>query len=806
MCVQDNIFDGWTDSQIINIDFRQNSLPSYDGETEKGWSYEFLGNGIATINYLRFNVSFEPNKSNYSIPDQEAIINHPLGYLPAPQKEDAIFLGWYTENNGEGDRINDLTIFYVANDITLYADWSYYIYFDSNGGSNIDSLNQRAGKEINLPTSQKGTAIGRWKDVDSGKIYEFGEKLTMPDHGIRLRAEWLYYLNYDSNGGTCTVKNVQEYESSVIYLPTAIRGGYKGYWINTYTNVKYDFNSRYIVSDNVNFRAVWIEKTFSELKNADGEYEIYTVNQIEHLKTYGDKGYTFVIMNDIEIPQKWEGITLFKGTLRGNDHTITYHNNAVPYGATYGFINTNEGSIINIRFKPTINVLGKNSSNDKTIYSGVGGAVGDNIGSLFRVYIEKTVENPYMTITGEHSVDLYAHDAFSINLAGVAGFNHGNIDMCWNYASIGGGACMAGIVGLNFESAQIKRGSNHGNIFFNHSTYASVCIAGVVGTVRDKGCLDNCTNWADITWAARLNQANNSQPAIARLAAQVCVSAIDQSNGAYGRVVVPFDIEKQLYTMQLEFVKDEKYAKVFEVPGSSSGGEGSCIAQGTMITLADGSQKAVENLTGDEMLLVWNLYTGQFDSARILFIDSDPLTTYKVINLTFSDGTNLKVISEHGLWDYELNRYVYLDETAAQYIGHWFNKQSVNDLGCMVADRVKLIGVTIHEEQTRAYSPVTFGHLCYYVNGLLSMPGGIEGLFNIFEVDSETMQYNELAMESDIAEYGLYSYEEFSAIVPVTEEMFDAVSGRYLKIAIGKGLITIEDIETLVARYSIFFD
>lgn len=48
-----------------------------------------------------------------------------------------------------------------------------------------------------------------------------------------------------------------------------------------------------------------------------------------------------------------------------------------------------------------------------------------------------------------------------------------------------------------------------------------------------------------------------------------------------------------------------------------------CLAEGALITLADGSQVPVEKLTGNEQLLVWNLKTGTFDSAPILFIDHD---------------------------------------------------------------------------------------------------------------------------------------------------------------------------------------
>lgn len=229
-----------------------------------------------------------------------------------------------------------------------------------------------------------------------------------------------------------------------------------------------------------------------------------------------------------------------------------------------------------------------------------------------------------------------------------------------------------------------------------------------------------------------------------------------------------------------------------------------CIAMGTMITLADGSQKAVEELTGEEMLLVWNLQTGTFDTAPILFIDSDPSATYQIINLSFSDGTTVKVIYEHGFWDITLNQYVYLDKEASQYIGHWFNKQTTTAEGILTSASVQLIGVTITQEVTTAYSPVTYSHLCYYVNGMLSMPGGIEGLFNIFEVDAETMKYDEVQMQADIAQYGLFTYEEFAEQFPITEEAFEAFNGKYLKVAIGKGLIDEEDLQTLIERYAEF--
>ncbi len=221
-----------------------------------------------------------------------------------------------------------------------------------------------------------------------------------------------------------------------------------------------------------------------------------------------------------------------------------------------------------------------------------------------------------------------------------------------------------------------------------------------------------------------------------------------------------------------------------------------CVAAGTLITLSDGRQVPIETLTGNETLLVWNMMTGQLDSSKILFIDKDPQQIYKVINLSFSDGTDVKVISEHAFWDYNLSQYVYLREDASQYIGHWFNSQG---------GKVQLVSVEVREELTTVYSPITSKHFCYYVNGMLSMPGGITGLINIFEVDSNTMTINRESMSRDIEKYGLFTYAEFAELLPVSEEIFNAFNGQYLKVAIGKGLIDFDSLCRLVQQYSKFF-
>ena len=261
------------------------------------------------------------------------------------------------------------------------------------------------------------------------------------------------------------------------------------------------------------------------------------------------------------------------------------------------------------------------------------------------------------------------------------------------------------------------------------------------------------------------------------------------------------------HTFNISYNKDDQYSysdlsgsgKLTKLENSSSGG-GNCVTPDTLVTLADGTQVRVDSLTGDELLLVWNMAEGKLDFAPIMFNDSDPVAEYEVITLGFADGTSVNVIYEHGFWDYDLNRYVYLDKNASNYIGHYFAKHSGDKL-----ERVQLVSVDINIVSTAAWSPVTAEHLCYFVNGMLSMPGGVGGLFNILEVDSDTMTYDYALIEQDIEKYGLFTYEELNALAPLSQEMFELCGGAYLKISIGKGNMTLDDLIYMINRYSIYY-
>ncbi len=227
--------------------------------------------------------------------------------------------------------------------------------------------------------------------------------------------------------------------------------------------------------------------------------------------------------------------------------------------------------------------------------------------------------------------------------------------------------------------------------------------------------------------------------------------------------------------------------------------EGNCVAEGTLITMADGSKKEVQFIESGDLLYVFNHETGQWDIAEVLFNDKEELNEFTVINLEFSNGSLIKVVSEHGFFDLELMKYVYITENNYhEFIDHRFVSGEYID-GNIETGIVTLNKAYITQETIRVYSPVTKYHLNYLTEDILSMPGGITGLFNIFEYD-ESLKYNEELMNIDIEKYGLFTYEDFEGLV--SEDIYNSFPTQYFKVAIEKGILTWDQLYYYIDRYA----
>ena len=239
----------------------------------------------------------------------------------------------------------------------------------------------------------------------------------------------------------------------------------------------------------------------------------------------------------------------------------------------------------------------------------------------------------------------------------------------------------------------------------------------------------------------------------------------------------------------------------FEMPNcdveiTATSEDDGCVVEGTLVTMADGTQKPVEDLKVGDMLLVFNHFTGQFESAPLIFnTHSDgEADYYDVLHLLFANGEEIKIVSHHGFFDITLMQYVYITyDNYNDYIGHEF--YFLNDDGVTYSgESVVLTEAYIANEYTRIFCPVTAFHLNGFTNGALntpSIPGKVTGLVNYFEYDSD-LKYNEEAMARDIEQYGLFTPEDFGEYV--TAEVFNLFPAPYFKVSVGKGMLTYEEI------------
>ena len=250
-----------------------------------------------------------------------------------------------------------------------------------------------------------------------------------------------------------------------------------------------------------------------------------------------------------------------------------------------------------------------------------------------------------------------------------------------------------------------------------------------------------------------------------------------------------FDTSNPGVYIKLDSFKQEKYE-------TCSGEPGSCFAIGTLITMADGSQKAIENITQQDKILAWDFNKGCYVASDIFCVTNHGEDEYKIAHLEFSDGSDIEIISEHGMFDATTNRFENITTSnASDFVGHEFIKRGAND----EIVKVLLKDVEIVNKITSAYSIISANYLNVIANEYWTLDPSIYFLVP-FEINNEYM-FDAKAMENDIETYGLMEYAEFEPYAPfMTEGQFNAGSGKYIKIALGKGIITMDEIMAFAQR------
>ncbi|MBO5867874.1 MAG: hypothetical protein J6Q54_03070, partial [Oscillospiraceae bacterium] len=225
-------------------------------------------------------------------------------------------------------------------------------------------------------------------------------------------------------------------------------------------------------------------------------------------------------------------------------------------------------------------------------------------------------------------------------------------------------------------------------------------------------------------------------------------------------------------------------------------GSGGCVTPDTLVTLADGTQKEIQYVNYNDKLLVWNFYAGKYEVVPSAIIFNMGTGYFDVLTLNFEDGTTVKTIDGHRFFDKTTNAFVLINTINVQdYIGHDFVKVDGDSYTA-----VKLVDYSIENEYTTSYSIMSAYHYNFIVEGMFSDTFHKEDapLFDYFQV-GDNMMYDADQLQAEIAEYGLYTYEEFADYL--TYEQFVALNVQYMKISVEKGQFTYEGILELIEKY-----
>ena len=251
---------------------------------------------------------------------------------------------------------------------------------------------------------------------------------------------------------------------------------------------------------------------------------------------------------------------------------------------------------------------------------------------------------------------------------------------------------------------------------------------------------------------------------------------------------------------KLDTLLSNAYKK--EDDGDDGGG---CFANGTMVTIADGSRVPIETLKEGDSVLVFNHITGKADTAKILFIYYENVKDFDILKLHFDGVEDTEVISAHGFFDVDLNKYVVITfNNVKDYIGHKFLCVDFAD-GETTTKTATLTDYETYSKKTECFAVISTKHINSLANGLLTMPDNnnheqpkLLGFnANLFDYNADHT-YNKEQMESDVAKFGLINYDEWCKLAPDNinlSGLFFGIGGEYLKVALGKGLMTLEDLQ-----------
>ena len=214
-----------------------------------------------------------------------------------------------------------------------------------------------------------------------------------------------------------------------------------------------------------------------------------------------------------------------------------------------------------------------------------------------------------------------------------------------------------------------------------------------------------------------------------------------------------------------------------------------CLIEGTKIMLWNGTYKNVEDITYNDLLKVWNHETGTYGYEYPAWIEKAGKVS-KYTKVTFSDGTELKIASDHRLFSRRLNKYVNVN-SGELHIG-----DEVVSLKNGVS-YVSIVNIETINEEANYYHIIT----TRYFNMIA------EGLLTTYEINDE-ISSNYKGFDSDMKwvnytpEDRKMSYEEvLNTFGYVDKYLYKAMKIEDFRYAVEQGYISQEELGRIIEKY-----
>lgn len=215
-----------------------------------------------------------------------------------------------------------------------------------------------------------------------------------------------------------------------------------------------------------------------------------------------------------------------------------------------------------------------------------------------------------------------------------------------------------------------------------------------------------------------------------------------------------------------------------------------CFTADTLLTLSNGSHKKVSELSIHDEIKVVDHETGKIINQKVLSIYNHGYSEADVIDLKFDNNMSISLCNRHYLFDVDLLNYVDINASNAQsYVGHSF----LCDVNGVLTPR-KLLSVDITKEYTQLWSIMGYKNHNVIANDIVTLTPIADYNFSFesyFDFDSD-YKYDPIKKQQDIDAYGLYTYDEWSDYM--SEWLFEGFNAPYVKVMVGKGLITTEEV------------